>query len=175
MTENITDRHDESDATQFGDDTPIANTPFTNSHCTTCGTYVVHATTYPGQPLCIDCRRTQTGVTWPSGDNLGTWHPTTPITPQDTPHHQHDTPTQAAPRPWAWACIHCREQGTALNADHAASMHRIHLGFACPCAPNLTPTETQLRLGRRTALSALYPHLTPPMHYNTTTRRPEFD
>lgn len=174
--DHTTDRHDESNTHQFGDDhTNIDGTPFTNTHCTDCGTHVVAATTYCGQPLCIDCRRHRTGVNWPSGQNIGQWHPTTPITFVGTEHanrrieelKQHVLLLSGHPKngtEWRWACIHCRETGTALNPHHATAMHKTHLGYACPAAPGLDLEEIKKRLARRQTHTDLYPETTPQMH-----------
>jgi hypothetical protein len=133
---------------------------FTHTTCTKCGTPIYTAPHQTGQ--CLDCARTTAGITWPSSQPLGDWHPTVgyprPLPPGEKPPH-HETG-------WAWACTRCRAQGQATNNQHAIAMGRIHDTYACPLQPGITPGETLLRIARRAALSRLNPHTTPWMHYH---------
>lgn len=167
--ENTTDRHDESDSAQFGDDPHhLADTPFEEANCADCGTYVVRAIGYTGHSRCLGCARTHHHMGWGSGDPLGNWYPVVGYTPANT-----SIPTQNPEKPqhkigeWAWACIYCREQGTALNEGHAAAMHSTHVTYACPAAPGLNPTDIRIRLGRRQPHSRIYPETTPRMRAET--------
>lgn len=166
--EHTTDRHDESDRAQFGDDHDINGTHFIATHCQDCGTYVVRAPEAT-QAYCIDCRRNRAGIDFGSGDNVGEHHPTIPsATPTTTtatfteiiargPHNKTE---------WRWGCLYCRETGQADNPTHAEALHKIHLGYACPGAPGLYPSEIKLRLARRKAREHLYPEDVPPFTPN---------
>lgn len=162
--DHTTDKHDESNTAQFGDDPHnLRNTPFEEGSCVDCGAYVVKTRGYTGECRCIECGRTAAGIEHNSGANVGAWHPTTPSA----------TPTQpTTPRPvltiqhgtWQWGCLWCRETGTALNEQHATAMHKIHIGYACPAAPGLSYIDVAQRLQRRQALTHLNPDTTPPMY-----------
>jgi hypothetical protein len=168
--ENITDRHDEPDSTQFGNDHDLAGTHFIGTHCHTCGTYVVKDPA-ASQALCIDCRRTQAGITWQSGDNIGDHHPNPPTEPLNTTAYKrgHTLTPGTKPHQWRWGCLYCLETGQADNPTHATALHKIHLGYACPGTPGLNPTEIRLRLARRTTRQNLYPHEVPPFTPNNKT------
>lgn len=161
--ENVTDRHDESDTAQFGDDPHhLADTPFEETTCTDCNTYIIRAKQFYGECRCLTCARTHQGITWGSGEPIGTWHPALGYPTQHTPPTPKTENTQHEYGNWNWACIYCLEQGTALNAKHATAMHQIHLSYACPNDPGITPTERNLRQQRRAAHTHLYPQTTPP-------------
>ena len=161
-----TDRHDESDSAQFGDDPHgLNNTPFKEDSCVDCGAYVVSAKTYTGPSRCLGCARTHADVPFGSGVPEGSWYPVRASqTPQNARPTQTPTPTIERASPWAWACLECRMTGTATNPDHAIAMHKMHVGYACPCAPNLTILEVKVRLQRRQPLTDLYPADVPQMY-----------
>lgn len=153
-TEETTDRHDESDSAQFGEERGIEGTPFEESACADCGTYVVKVPGYP-DPRCIECARTKAGIDWPSGHPLGAITPVISFaTRRET---LHTTPTTTAESDWAWVCIYCLQRGTALNADHAATMHQQHIAYSCPSIPGLNEHDMRLRTARRQAFTDLYP------------------
>lgn len=179
--DEVTDRHDESDRTQFGNDTNLDGTHFKATHCHNCGTYVVKAPEAP-DAYCIDCRRTLADIDWQSGDNIGNHHPTHPST---TPSggYQHTITARTPPKhscpihgtnplesctlcrktlEYQWGCLYCRETGHADTPTHATALHKIHIGYACPGAPGLNNTEIRTRLARRKTREKLYPHDVPP-------------
>ena len=169
--DQTTDRHDESDRDQFGDHPTIEGTAFEEAHCARCGTYVVQYKGYRGRPFCIDCRRAIAGINWGSGDNIGDHHPSPPSTPPEqrpSGDIQHNilTKTGNGKTEYRWGCLYCMETGTADNPTHATALHKIHIGYACPGAPGLYPTEIKLRLARRKAREHLYPQDVPPFTPN---------
>lgn len=122
--ENTTDKHDESDSAQFGDDPHhLNNTPFEEAACHNCGTYLVKARGYTGICRCLGCARTHHNMTWASGEPIGEWHPTvgyqlpTPPRPPHTPQPHTE---------WQWACLQCAEIGPAYNAQDALNREAIH-------------------------------------------------
>lgn len=163
--EHVTDKHDESDTAQFGDDPHnLKNTPFEEASCVGCGTYVVRSKTYQGDSRCLGCAQTHAGVIHSSGQPIGEWHPAVgyPTTRNVTPRKPENTKQEIAT--WAWGCIECQETGTALNPDHATAMHKTHIGYSCPRARGISILEMKHRLERRAALTRLWPQTTPPMH-----------
>lgn len=124
--------------------------------CAECGTHIYLAPDAP-TGLCLACARDQAGITWPSGQEIGHWHPT-------VGYERHLPPGEkpATPKPeWAWGCMRCLATGNALNADHAIAMNRMHDAYACPLQPGITEAETLLRVARRASLSRLNPEQTP--------------
>jgi hypothetical protein len=113
--DQTTDKHDESDSAQFGDDPHnLNNTPFVEASCVDCGAYVVKARTYTGPTRCTQCGRNHAGIT-----------PYTP--PPPPPPH---TPTPPPPTPeWFFACLHCGSHQPARNAPDATHKMRTH---TCP-------------------------------------------
>jgi hypothetical protein len=162
--EHTTDRHDESDREQFGDDHDLTGTHFIATHCQDCGTYCVKAPEAPNA-YCIDCRRTHHHITWQSGDNIGDHHPTHPSTtpePLNVDAVLRGHTLRKHKHQWQWGCIYCLEQGTADNPTHATALHKIHVGYACPGTPGISHAEQQTRIARRKAIQHLYPETTPP-------------
>ena len=81
---------------------------------------------------------------------------------------------------YRWGCAACGTTGGADNATHAVALLRTHVGYACP-ASALTATDPPVRaedvrqghsyrdpsgfdarVGRRAALTRLYPDEVPP-------------
>jgi hypothetical protein len=79
-----------------------------------------------------------------------------------------------------WGCGVCLDTGTADNAAHAVALERAHRGFVCPGSAT-SPTDPaarpehvrkdhsfrdsdgfDARIGRRAALTRLYPDEVPP-------------
>lgn len=165
MTKDVEgkDKHDEAD---WAPDTTGALRP---ALCAECGTHI-YLGPNADAGLCLACARDQAGITWASGTPITQWHPTVGYerpTFVGTDHttqrinHIRTTLAAATKTDWHWGCIDCHETGTALNADHAQAMHKMHQGYACPMTPGITQAELILRIARRAAHSRLNPETTP--------------
>lgn len=126
-TDHTTDKHDESDTAQFGDDPHnLRETPFEETECADCHTYLVKAKNYTGQCRCLECARYAADIDWASGQPLGEWHPTVGYERPHTPQKQKTPNPQIE---WQWGCIDCQQTGPAHSADHATTLFRTH---QCP-------------------------------------------
>jgi hypothetical protein len=130
---------------------------FRAANCAGCGTNVVAAVDYDGEPMCLECRRRGEGIDWESQDLIGEWHPAIGY-PRPMVWLDPREPRLASG--WRWACINCFMNGPADNARHAAHLIRMHDTFACPALPT-TPEEHALRVARRVDLTRRYPEQAP--------------
>lgn len=110
---------------------------FRAATCTECGTHVVAAVDFAGDPMCLECRRAAEGIDWESQDPHGEWHPAVgyprPIEWLDPPE---DHPSSSGME-WRWGCVNCGDSGKAESAVHAEAMERMHDGTNCPAAAHM--------------------------------------
>jgi hypothetical protein len=132
-------------------------TAFESHQCVSCRDYVVVAQGFVGKPMCLGCRRESEGIDWPWFEPFGEWHPTVGY-PRELPSLPvvpvHDSP-------WRWACVRCRMNGQADNAEHALALQRTHDAYACPAVPWINESERALRVGRRADMTRRYPEQAP--------------
>lgn len=156
-------------------------TAFRAAHCSGCQTNVVAAADFTGESMCLGCRRAAEGIDWESQDPIGEWHPTVGYPRPIEWLSADEKPAARVGREFRWACVNCRMNGPAENADHADALIRIHDTYACPAtvpqravretiAPFHTeeyirraesPDEYALRVARRADLTRNYPEQAP--------------
>ena len=152
---------------------------FRSASCVGCGTHVVAAVDYNGEPMCLECRRTGEGIDWESQDLIGEWHPAVGYSRELQWHPPRGELLPVVGAEWRWACVRCRMNGPADTASHAAHLIRMHDTFACPAtaparpprpAPRSadeairqanSPDEHALRVARRADLTRNYPEQAP--------------
>jgi len=143
--------------------------------CTACGGPIFSVPEHVHDAACLDCARERSGCDWTPQEPIGEWHPTVGY-PREIPL------LPAAPvreSPWRWACVRCRMNGPADNAEHAIALGRTHDAYACPATtprrpeprPPVSsreardraehPDEYALRVGRRADLTRRYPDQAP--------------
>jgi len=164
-------------------DQPIdcTESAFRAARCVGCGTNVVAATGYDGEPMCLSCRRTAEGIDWESQDLIGEWHPAVGYPRPIEWHSAREARPPATGTEWRWACVNCFMNGPAESPDHAAHLSRMHDTYAClatvPIRPErelvpdfhpeeyirraTSPDEHALRVARRADLTRRYPEQAP--------------
>lgn len=175
--------------TEHGRWLPVEGSHLGLTDCGGCGAEVASTEEGAAEAFCLTCHMTNQGVgdRWnlnshprfagPGSDPLA-------YAPGNQPATTRPSIGGTAPgaREVRWGCLGCGETGVADNADHAIALGKVHRGYACPAAATSAtdpparaedvkkgkghtfrdPDGFDARVGRRKALTRLYPDEVPP-------------